>query len=83
MYEEKNGLNREREKGKSFFIQKRMKKCLLFWIGEWKKGRRRKEKRSAKEKKRAESVVAIFFGSFVRFSAPFAFRASCALHVVI
>jgi hypothetical protein len=25
MYEEKNGLNREREIGKPFFIQKRMK----------------------------------------------------------
>jgi len=46
------------------------------------KNNKRKERR-AKEKKRAESVVAIFFGSFVRFSAPSAFRASCALHVVI
>jgi hypothetical protein len=75
MYEEKNGLNREREIGKSFFIQKRMKNCLLFGLVN---GRREEE-----EKKRVESVVIIFFGSFVCFSAPFAFRASCALHVVI
>jgi predicted nucleotidyltransferase len=45
--------------------------------------KKKRNERRAKEKKTAESVVAIFFGSFVRFSAPFAIRASCALHVVI
>lgn len=66
MYEEKNGLNREREKGKSFFIQKRMKKCLLFWIGEWKKGRRRKEKRE-EQKKRKERRALLQFSLVVLF----------------
>jgi hypothetical protein len=51
MYEEKNGLNREREIGKSFFIQERMKNCLLFGLLN---GRREEEEKKREKSKRKE-----------------------------
>jgi hypothetical protein len=46
MYEEKNGLNRDKEIGKFFFIQKRMKIYCLFGLVD----RRKEEEENKREK---------------------------------
>jgi hypothetical protein len=55
MYEEKNGLNRERAMGKPVFIQKRMKNCLLFGLLNGREEEEEEEKKREKSKRKENS----------------------------